>query len=97
MAEVVEPADIEQTGDPTPVRSLSQFVWRMSARHQALILVLALIVAGLSMAPLELQRRLINDAIEGADLRLLIVLAAIYLVVLVLQGALKYALRLYQS
>lgn len=94
---LIDPAHIERTGDPTPVRTLSQFVWRMSARHQVYIVLLALAVAGLSMAPLELQRRLINDAIGGSDMDLLVFLAALYLGVLVLQGAMKYALRLYQG
>lgn len=93
----IEPSYIERTGDPTPVASLSQYVWRMSARHQCFIVLLALAVAVLSMAPLELQRRMINEAIEGADLNLLAMLALVYLGVLVLQGALKYALRLYQG
>ncbi len=69
----------------------------MSSHHQIYIALLALTVAALSMAPLELQRRLINDAIGAADLRLLVILATIYLAVLLLQGGLKYALRLYQG
>jgi ABC-type multidrug transport system fused ATPase/permease subunit len=44
----------------------------------------------MSMAPLELQRRIVNDAIENKDLRGMLLLCGLYLVVLLLQGGLKY-------
>jgi len=91
------PRVIARTGDDSPARSLLRYVWRMSGPHQIWICLLALVVASLSMAPLELQRRIINDAIEGHDVRLLAVLGAGYLAVLVLQFGLKFSLRLYQG
>ncbi len=97
MKSVINPAEIEQTGDPKPVSSLVQFVWRMSGWHQLLISVLALLVALVSMVPLELQRRIINQAIGDLDTGLLFKLAGIYLAAILLQGFLKYGLRLYQG
>ena len=97
MSTTIKPAEIEQTGDPKPVASLIQFVWRMSGRHQMLISVLALLVALLSMVPLELQRRIINQAIGDQDVDLLLILGSGYLCVLLLQGGFKYCLRLYQG
>jgi ABC-type bacteriocin/lantibiotic exporter with double-glycine peptidase domain len=91
------PVRIERTGDDTPAASLYGYVWRMSGWHQVWLSLIAALVAGLSMAPLELQRRIINDAISQEDLKLLGVLGAIYLAVLLVQAGLKYLLRVYQG
>jgi ABC-type multidrug transport system fused ATPase/permease subunit len=93
----LRPAWIRRTGDDTPARSLYGYVWRMSGWHQAWLSLLAALVAGLSMAPLELQRRIVNNAIGGEDLPLLGVLAALYLAVVVVQTGLKYLLRVGQA
>jgi ABC-type bacteriocin/lantibiotic exporter with double-glycine peptidase domain len=93
----IDPAAIETTGDPKPVSSLAKFVWRMSAKHQFFISLLAILLALLSMAPLELKRRIVNRAIGDLDLELLLWLAGIYLGVVLLQGGLKYLLRVYQG
>jgi ABC-type multidrug transport system fused ATPase/permease subunit len=93
----LRPVRIRRTGDDTPARSLYGYVWRMSGWHQAWLSLLAALVAALSMAPLELQRRIVNNAIGGEDLRLLALLAAVYLAVVVLQTGLKYLLRVGQG
>jgi hypothetical protein len=69
--------------------SLYRYIWTISGRDQIGLCLLTLLVFPLSMAPLELQRRIINDAIDGADLRLLLVLCAAYLGVIIVQGGLK--------
>ena len=51
----------------------------------------------MSMVPLELQRRIVDDAIHDQDLRNLLILCGIYLLVLVVQGGLKYALNVYRG
>lgn len=91
------PRVIAETGDDTPAGSLWRYVWRMSGRHQILICCLAVMVAALSMVPLELQKRIVNDAVDGKDLDLLVWLGVSYLAVLFLQGGFKFALRLYQG
>jgi len=93
----IRPRRIPSTGDDRPVKSALHFAWRMGGRHQVFISLVALVVAALSMAPLELQRRLVNNAIEGGNVRLLLILAGLYLVVLVLQSATKFVLRMYQG
>ena len=97
MSTIIKPAEIEQTGDPKPASSLVRFVWRMSGRHQIAISALALMVALLSMVPLELQRRIINHAIGDRDVDLLMFLGGCYLALILLQGGFKYCLRLYQG
>ena len=75
-------------------RSLYRFIWELTARDQFVLAGLTLCIVPLSMVPLELQRRLINDAIGGAQVHLLVTYAAIWAVVLVVQGGLKYLLNL---
>lgn len=93
----VSPRDIPATGDDSPASSLIGYVIRMSGWHQVWICLIALAVAGLTMVPLELQRRLVNEVIVDANLELLATLGLLYLIVLLLQGALKLALRFYQA
>ena len=49
-------------------QSLYAFIWRSSRRQQVWLVLLTLIVAPMSMAPLELQRRIVDDAIGNANL-----------------------------
>lgn len=93
----IKPRTIEPTGDDTPAISLWRYVWRMSGWHQVAVCVIAIIVALLSIAPIELQRRLVDDAIKPQNLELLTTLAVIYVAVVVCQGALKYLLRVYEG
>jgi ABC-type multidrug transport system fused ATPase/permease subunit len=88
---------IAKTGDPTPAPTVFAYVWRMSGWHQLAIACLALVVAGLVMVPLELQRRLVDHAIGAGDLDLVITLGSFYLGVVLLAGVAKFALRLYQQ
>ncbi|GAB4236288.1 MAG: hypothetical protein Tsb0032_41360 [Kiloniellaceae bacterium] len=91
------PRKIPKTGDDSPASSLLRYVWRMSGWHQVSLCLLAVVTAGLTAVPLELQRRIVNNVIDSADLNLLTIYAAIYLAVLLLQGACKYTLRMYQG
>ena len=92
------PHRVKRTGDDTPARSYVQYVLRMSGwRHQLALGLLAVIVAALSMAPLDLQRRIVDDAIAMGDLDMLAWCAGAYLAVMVLQGSLKYVMRVYQG
>jgi len=78
---------------PTP-QGLYTFIWRVSRRQQVLLCGLTGLVIPLAMVPLELQRRIIDEALEQRDLSLLLSLAGVYLLVLLLQQSLKYALNL---
>jgi ABC-type bacteriocin/lantibiotic exporter with double-glycine peptidase domain len=73
------------------------FAWRDSARHQPWLCLLAALVFPLTMVPLELQRRIIDRAIGNQNLELLFWLGAIYLGTVLLQGGLKYLLRVYRA
>ncbi|MGH6895861.1 MAG: ABC transporter transmembrane domain-containing protein [Geminicoccaceae bacterium] len=77
--------------------NVAAFAWRQSRRHQPWLCLLAVLIFPLTMVPLELQRRIIDRAIGNQNLDLLLWLGAIYLVVVLVQGGLKYLLRLYQG
>jgi ABC-type bacteriocin/lantibiotic exporter with double-glycine peptidase domain len=73
------------------------FAWHQSRRHQPGLCLLAALVFPLTMVPLELQRRIIDQAIGDDNLDLLVWLGALYLAVVLLQGGFKYLLRLYRG
>lgn len=78
-------------------RSLYAFIWRTTRRQQVWLVLLTLIVAPMSMVPLELQRRIVDDAIAGGNPRYMLLLCGAYLVVLLVQGGLKYLLNVYRG
>lgn len=91
------PKRIERTGDDRPAANPVAFMWRMSGWYQVPACILALVVAGLTVVPLELQRRIIDDALTAGDAELLVMLALIYLGVIALNGVIKFVLRVYQG
>lgn len=91
------PREIRPTGDDSPAASLARYVWRMSGWHQAGVALLAVAASVIGLAPIELQRRIIDDAITAGDAGLLVTLGLVYLGVVVAQQALKLALRLAQG
>jgi ABC-type bacteriocin/lantibiotic exporter with double-glycine peptidase domain len=80
-----------------PNDTLISFVWRASGAHQFYVGVIAVAVAALNFAPIDLQRRIVDEAIENKDIPALMFLGVLYLAVILIQGALKYALMLYQG
>ena len=91
------PRAVPSTGDDSPAGSVWGYVWRMTGWHQAGVAALGVLAAGLAFAPVELQRRLIDDAIAPGDLRMLIWCGAGYALVLLLGQVAKAALVLYQG
>ena len=78
-------------------QSLYAFIWRSSRRQQLWLVLLTLLVAPMSMIPLELQRRIVDDAIRKGDLQYMLLLCGGYLAVLLVQGGLKYLLNVYRG
>ena len=80
-----------------PRRTLFGFIWSVSARQQLLTVALAMTVALLELAPVELQRRIIDGAIVAGSLSTLFTLGAIYLAVILCHQLVKHALRVYRN
>ncbi len=78
-------------------QTLFGYIWRVSSRHQAALAALSVVVFLLSAVPLELQRRVVNDAIaRGATLDILW-LALAYAAVALTEGGLKLVLNVYRA
>lgn len=69
---------------------LYRFIWRNSSRQQLITCAVALLTLPLTLAPIELQRRMIDDSIANRDLEALIFLIGIYAIVIVLQQGVKF-------
>lgn len=90
------PRDVERTGDDSAAKTVWGYVWRMTGWHQVGCCVSAVAVAVLNLAPIELQRRIVNEVVETQNVPLLIQFGLAYLAVVVLHQAGKFALRCYQ-
>src|SRR6266853_5395601 len=82
---------------PILPRTIIGYVIRNSGVHQLGLAALSAAVFGLSTAPLELQRRIVNDAIKNGATRTILWLAAAYAGVALLEQALKLTLNIYRA
>ena len=78
-------------------RSLFGLAWRLSAGDQVWLCLLAIGVALLDTAPLEVQRRMVNHAIKESGLRSITILALTYSGIVLAQGLLKLLSNIYRS
>ncbi len=80
-----------------PVRELYKYIWKVSGRQQVLLSIVAASMFLVQLAPLELQRRIINAATARADFHVIAWFCAAYVVVVLVQGGLKLALNVYRG
>lgn len=79
------------------VRDLYRYIWKISARDQIFLSILSTGVFLLELAPLELQRRIVNAAVAHREYRLIGLLCLIYLAVSLLHGGLKLVTNVYRG
>lgn len=77
--------------------SLFGYICRYSGRHQLALAALAIVVFGLSAVPLELQRRIVNEAIGAGAFGPILWLAIGYIGVALAEGGIKLALNIYRG
>ena len=82
---------------PVLPQTMMGFVLRCSGRHQIALALLSAGVFGLASVPLELQRRIVNDAIQNGATATILWLAIAYAGVGLLEQGLKFALNLYRA
>ena len=82
---------------PILPRTIVGYVVRNSGAHQLGLAALSAAVFGLSAVPLELERRIVNDAIKSGATRTILWLAVAYAGVAILEQALKLALNVYRG
>lgn len=92
-----KPREVVKTGDDSAASSLLTYVRRMTGWHQVAVCTLAAFVALLNLAPIELQRRIVNEVVETRDVSVLVQFGIAYSVIILMHQAFKYALWLYQS
>jgi ABC-type bacteriocin/lantibiotic exporter with double-glycine peptidase domain len=78
-------------------KNILAFMLHSSLKKQIIVSIIALIVAVLSVAPIELQRRIVNEALEKKDLDLLLVMGGLFIIALLAQQFAKYFLGTYQN
>jgi len=82
---------------PSRKIGLYRYIWRTSGRAQIGLAGLSTIVFLLDLLPLELQRRIVNEAIHDHSFNALVVLCGIYAVVAVLQGLSKLSTNIFKN
>lgn len=78
-------------------KGLYRYIWQVSGRDQIFLSLLAVAVFLLDLVPLELQRRIVNGALEKHALMQLVVLAGLYVVSVLAQGGLKLLMNVYRG
>lgn len=73
---------------------LYTYIWTESRSRQVWICVLTMVLAPLMMVPLELQRRIVNEALQQKNIALLAMLGGVYFGIVCLQGAIKFILNM---
>jgi len=79
------------------VKDLYRYIWKVSARDQVLLSIMSAGVFLLELAPLELQRRIVNAAVAHREFRVIGILCLIYLAVSLLHGGLKLVTNVYRG
>lgn len=74
--------------------SIYTYIVEKSSRSQIVVIALTLCLLPLAPVPLELQRRILDEAIANRDADLLVTLALYYVGALVLAAGLKFAMRI---
>ena len=77
--------------------SIFRYVLATSGVHQLVLLALTVSVFLIEIAPLELQRRIVNDLVKDRPYRWVIILCAVYAGVVLVQGGVKLGLNVYRG
>lgn len=79
------------------MKDLYRYVWKVSGRDQVNLSVLSVALFLLELAPLELQRRIINGAVDHQEFKVIGLLCLLYVTVALVQGGLKLTLNVYRG
>jgi ABC-type multidrug transport system fused ATPase/permease subunit len=79
------------------MRDLYRYVWKVSGRDQVILTVLSVALFLLELAPLELQRRIVNGAVDHQEFKVIGRLCLLYVAVALVQGSLKLILNVYRG
>jgi ABC-type multidrug transport system fused ATPase/permease subunit len=88
---------MEKTTTPVVRRSLISWVWSSSLKLQLILILIILIEVITRVIPLEMQKRVINEAINLRKIDLLLMYCGIYLAAVITAGLLKYLNNVIQT
>src|ERR1700683_5620929 len=77
-------------------KGLYGYIWAISGRAQILLALLSVFIFLLDLVPLELQRRIVNDAIGNRIFSELIWLCGVYALTTLMQGLAKLVWNVYR-
>jgi ABC-type multidrug transport system fused ATPase/permease subunit len=87
----------DRRGRVRPIKDLYRYVWKISGRDQVILSVLSMALFFLELAPLELQRRIVNEAVDYRAFETIGLLCLLYVAVALVQGGLKLMLNVYRG
>lgn len=79
------------------MKNLYRYVLAVSGRDQIVLSVLSVALFLLELAPLELQRRIVNGAVERQAFEVIGLFCLLYVGVALVQGGLKLILNVYRG
>ncbi|MGD2272582.1 MAG: ABC transporter ATP-binding protein, partial [Desulfobacterales bacterium] len=88
---------MEQTKPLVVQKSLISWIWTSSLKLQVLLILIILVEVVSRVIPLEMQKRVINEAINLRKVDLLFMYCGIYLAAVVAAGILKYLNNIIQT
>jgi len=77
--------------------SLFRYILAKSWWHQIPLVLLTIAVFLLEVVPLELQRRVVNDAVKNRSYSAIVMLCSAYVAAVLVQGAAKLGVNIYRS
>jgi ABC-type bacteriocin/lantibiotic exporter with double-glycine peptidase domain len=77
--------------------TIFRYVFAVSWPHQIALVILTVVTFLLEVAPLEIQRRVVNDLVKERSFELVAVLCAVYAGVVIVQGASKLVVNVYRG
>ena len=88
---------MRKTETPVVKRSLPSWIRSSNLKLQALLLLLILITVFARVLPLEMQKRIVNEAIRFGEIQLLFLYCGFYLAAVVVATGLKYLISALQN
>ncbi len=88
---------MRKTETPVVKRSLPSWIRSSSFKLQALLLLLILVTVFARVLPLEMQKRIVNEAIRFGEIQLLFLYCGLYLAAVLIATGLKYLISVLQN
>jgi len=88
---------MEKANTPVVKRSLLSWIFSGNVKLQVLLLFIILVAVFARVIPLEMQKRVVNEAIKLRNIDLLIQYCGVYLAAVVLASGLKFIMRILET